>query len=149
MSDMSEFFTAEAASEGVVLPLFRTDGTKSDHWIRIRGVDSQEFRIAETQAKQDARRIFRENMTDDQKILAAMDARAALAARLVIEWSFNEPCTLDKVVEFFKKAPQILDAIDKVAGDRTLFFALKQTASTDGLSQKSNSAKPRKAAKRH
>jgi hypothetical protein len=44
--DMGAFYTRQKANEGIQLPLFLPDGTKTDHWIRIRGIDSDAFRIA-------------------------------------------------------------------------------------------------------
>ena len=148
MSDMSEFFTAETAEAGIKLPLFRPDGTQSEHWLKIRGVDSQEFRIAETLAKRSAAAAA--SIKDDrERAQMALDARTRLAASLVIDWSFDQPCTIDNVANFLKNAPQITDAIDRVSGDRALFFGIASTSFADGLTQKSNSAKSRKAAKRH
>jgi hypothetical protein len=44
--NMDAFYTRQKANEGIQLPLFLPDGTKTDHWIRIRGIDSDAFRIA-------------------------------------------------------------------------------------------------------
>ena len=54
---MEAFFTRERANEGVEVPLYTPDGTKSQHWIRIRGVDSDAFREAEANSKRDAFRV--------------------------------------------------------------------------------------------
>lgn len=34
---MESFFTRENANEGIELPLLLPDGTKTEHWLRIRG----------------------------------------------------------------------------------------------------------------
>ena len=44
---MDAFFTRGKANEGVQLPLYLPDGSKSEHWVRILGVDSDIFRAAE------------------------------------------------------------------------------------------------------
>lgn len=143
---MTEFYTTEAAEEGIKLPLYRPDGTQSDHWLTIRGVDSVHFRVAETIAKREAAKAA--SISDDEKRAeAGLDARTRLAASLVIGWSFDEKCTLSAVIEFLKKAPQITDAIDRVAGDRALFFGIASASSVDGSMQKSNLAKSPRAAK--
>ena len=51
---MQEFFTRGIANEGVKLPLSYPDGTLSEHWITVRGIDSDEFRRVETQSKRKA-----------------------------------------------------------------------------------------------
>lgn len=38
---MESFFTRENANEGIELPLLLPDGTKTEHWLRIRGVDAR------------------------------------------------------------------------------------------------------------
>ncbi len=131
---MSDFFTAEKAEQGIKLPLFRPDGTKSDHWIKVRGVDSREFRIAESIAKRNGMAIAQ--MGEEERAIALLDSRIDLIASLVIEWSFDEDCNRDSVVVFLKKAPQVADAIDRIAGDRSLFFGIASSDSVDGSMQK-------------
>ena len=48
---MESFFTRENANEGIELPLLLPDGTKTEHWLRIRGVDADGFRKAEARSK--------------------------------------------------------------------------------------------------
>lgn len=135
MIGMEGFFTSDKAEEGILLPLYLPDGRKSEHWLKIRGVDSREFRIAETLAKRKA--VIASQIEDDTKRAeAALDARIALASTLVIAWSFEEELTEKAVIEFFKKAPQIVDAVDRISGDRSLFFALSSQNSTTGSSEK-------------
>ena len=42
----SDFFTRAKANEGERMPLSLPDGTPTDEWLQIRGVDSDEFRVA-------------------------------------------------------------------------------------------------------
>jgi hypothetical protein len=143
---MTEFYTSQSAEDGVVLPLYKPDGSKSDHTIKIRGVDSEVFRIAEALAKRRAVDVGR--LTDENdRAAAALNARIELAASLVIDWTFDEKCNHANVVKFFQNAPQIVDMVDRIAGDRSLFFALKGSGSVDGSNQSSTSTKPRRAAK--
>lgn len=120
--DMESFFTREKANSGVEVPLYRPDGTKSEHSIRIRGVDSDVFRAAEAEARRKGMDIA---MVSDQeeRAKAIQEAKLRLVASLVISWSFEKECTLDNVMEFFRNAPQIADAVDQVASKRSLFFA--------------------------
>lgn len=140
---MEAFFTRERANEGVEVPLYTPDGTKSQHWIRIRGVDSDAFREAEANSKRDA---FRVASIEDtvERAKAIQDAKLNLIAALVISWSFEKECTLENVKEFFRQAPQIADAVDQVASKRALFFGRGSSNSQSSLSQSSDSTKNQK-----
>ena len=118
---MEEFYTRTKANEGVKLPLSTPDGEKTDHWLMILGVDSDVFREAESEAK---RSLI-------QKKADPKEAMLSVVASLVSDWSFDKPCTQEEVKAFLKEAPQIADAVDKVAGDRKLFFALRSSGSND------------------
>ncbi|ALH23697.1 hypothetical protein PaMx11_23 [Pseudomonas phage PaMx11] len=121
-SGMEAFFTREKASLGVQLPLYAPTGEKTEHWLRIRGIDSDEFRAAEADARRDAMRVAAIEDLEERR-LAIQDAQRALIATLVIGWSFEQECTHDNVMKFFREAPQIQDAVDKAASRRALFFA--------------------------
>lgn len=118
---MDAFYTREKANKGIALPLYLPTGERADHWIHVRGIDSDEFRAAEAEHKREALRIA---MIEDPKerTLAIADARASLLAALVIDWSFDEPCTLENLKRFFREAPQLADSIDRAASRRDLFF---------------------------
>lgn len=141
--NMEAFFTREKANEGVEVPLYLPSGEKSDHWIRIRGVDSDHFRLAEADSRRQAMNIA---TIDDtlERAKAVADAKLALIAELVISWSFEKECTLENVKEFFRQAPQIADAVDQVASKRALFFGRGSSNSQSSLSQSSDSTKNQK-----
>lgn len=120
--DMESFFTREKANSGVEVPLYRPDGSKSEHTIRIRGVDSDVFRAAEADARRKGMDIAL--ISDPQeRSQAIQEAKLRLVSSLVISWSFEKECTPENVMEFFRNAPQIADAVDQVASKRSLFFA--------------------------
>lgn len=119
---MKNFFTRESANEGIEVPLYDPQsGKRTDEWIRIRGVDSDEFRGAELVVKRAMRLIV-----EDPKIIDKDERHRAeltgLVASLVISWSFPEECTRKNVIEFLKNAPQIEDSINQLATKRALFF---------------------------
>lgn len=118
---MEAFFTREKASLGVKLPLYTPTGAKTEHWLRIRGIDSDEFRAAEADARRDAVRVAGIEDLEERR-LAIQDAQRSLIATLVIDWSFEQECTHENVMKFFREAPQIQDAVDKAASRRALFF---------------------------
>ena len=141
--NMEAFFTREKANEGVEVPLYLPSGEKSNHWIRIRGVDSDHFRLAEADSRRQAMNIA---TIDDtlERAKAIADAKLALIAELVISWSFEQECTLENVKDFFRQAPQIADAVDQVASKRALFFGRGSSNSQSSLSQSSDSTKNQK-----
>lgn len=121
---MKEFFTRQAANEGVKLPLYLPDGTASDHWLLIRGVDSDDFREAETHAKRKALEISAEK---DAKKRDAMirDAELSCISALISDWSFDEECTTESKLTFLREAPQISDKVNQFAASRGNFYRKK------------------------
>jgi predicted restriction endonuclease len=134
---MESFYTREKANSGVEVPLYRPDGSKSEHHFLVRGVDSDVFRTAEAEARRKTMEIA---MISDslEKAKAIQTAKLTLIAHLVISWSFDQECTIENIVNFFREAPQIADAVDQVASKRALFFA--QRSSNSETSQEPSSA---------
>lgn len=124
---MDAFFTREKANEGIQVPLYLPDGTKSEHWLQIRGVDSDHFRLAEADSKREAMRVA---MIDDtlERAKAIAEVKLTLLSALVIGWSFDKECSVENIKEFFRQAPQIADAVDQVASKRTLFFGQRSSS---------------------
>lgn len=140
MNNLEAFYTKDLAEEGVMLPLDLPDGTPTEHWIRVRSVDSDAFRIAEAHSKRAALRIAANKELDDNgRILAARDTEFELIAALVVSWSFDMECTTSTVAKFLKQAPQIADEINKFACRRSLFYKGKSKSSTDGSEGSSSS----------
>lgn len=135
---MDAFFTREKANEGIKLPLWTPQGTKSEHWVRILGIDSDAFRAANAEAQRDAFRIAQiEDLTERSQAIA--DSKRRLVAALVVDWSFDRPCNVETVAEFFREAPQIMDAIDMASSKRALFFANRSSGSQPSPSTSSAS----------
>lgn len=121
---MESFFTADKAAEGIRLPLTDPTGRPTDHWLHIIGVDCDEFKLADTAAKRRAVELSAiEDETERDK--AIMEVTRNLTAKLVKGWSFDQPCTFENVVAFFKRAPQIQRAVDVAATSRRLFFKVE------------------------
>ena len=125
MSDMGQFHTREKANEGVKLPLVTPDGNETDHYLMVRGIDSDAFRAAESLAK---RAIITAGADADIQEIAK-EAALDVVTSLVSAWSFDDELTTDNIKGFLRDAPQITNEIDRIAGDRALFFALKSKAS--------------------
>ncbi len=135
---MDAFFTRDRANEGIELPLYLPSGRKSGHWLRVLGVDSDSFRLAEADSKRDAFRIA--SMEDKEKRAGEIHAsKRRLIATLIVGWSFPQPCTSKNVEEFLRQAPQIMDAVDTVASRRALFFGARSSSSRPTPSDSSSS----------
>lgn len=135
---MEMFHTRKGANEGITVPLYTPKGDKTAHWIQIRGVDSDEFRLAEADSKRDVMRIAQ--IEDHRQRLAEVElSKLRLIAVLVIAWSFAKECTPENVLAFLQEAPQIADAIDTAASRRSLFFAARSSSSQSTPSTSSSS----------
>lgn len=135
---MEAFFTRSIANEGIELPLYSPTGEKTEHWLRVRGIDSDEFRAAEANAKRDAFQIASvEDMAERARLVT--ESQRKLIASLVVGWSFEQECTLENVMAFFREAPQIQEAVDRAASRRALFFAARSSSSPPSPSTSSDS----------
>lgn len=144
---MKEFYTRQTANEGVQLPLYHPDGTLSEHWIKVRGVDSDQFRQAEAKAKRKA--VEMAQIKDDQERAEAVrETELECIAVLIADWSFPEPCEFNIVVNFLREAPQIADMVNRFAARRAEFFGKKSKSSATGSKRKSSSKSAPKAPKR-
>ncbi len=124
---MEAFFTREKANSGIKVPLSLPNGEVSDHYLMIRGVDSDSFRDADTKARRNAA-IVVDMETDEEKDSFLEDSRLDILASLLISWSFEEECNPENIKKLFKEAPQIADAVDKVAAKRSLFFGKESSS---------------------
>ena len=134
---MKEFFTREKANKGIELPLFFPDGSKSEHSLTVRGVDSDHFRKAEAHAKRKAIEISEVEKLEDREE-AVREIELECIASLVAGWTFEEKFTPVNVVNFLREAPQIAIMVARFAARRSLFFQKKQESSTSGQNLKSN-----------
>jgi hypothetical protein len=136
MSDIEKFFTRQKANEGIVLPLTLPDGTPTEHSITIYGVDSDSYRTEEAESK---RKAFEIAASGDRAAASIMirDGRVTLVASMVKSWTMDLPCTKENVVRLLQEAPQITDAIDRLASDRRSFFKPSLNSSTPTPGQSS------------
>jgi hypothetical protein len=129
---MEEFFTKDAANEGIKIPLHLPSGEKSEHTITIYGVDSDEFYCALQSEKRKLSLIEMEaNLLKGRERLDFInekqrESESTVLANLIKDWTFEMECTIENKIHFVKNAPQIGEQINKISGDRKLFFALGQ-----------------------
>ena len=90
----SDYYTRDAANEGVRLDLVRPDETESDDYLCVRGMDSDVFRAALSKVRQDGVSI---GLIKDEKEreTAHQQASLKLLATLIKSWSFDEELTID------------------------------------------------------
>ena len=121
---MQEFFTRERANNGIRVPLHFPDGSLSEHWLQIGGVDSDAFRAAELKAKRYAIDIAQIE-SEGEKAAAIRKTELECVASLILGWSFEEPLTIENVVKFLTEAPQIADMVNRLAAKRSEFYSKK------------------------
>lgn len=134
---MEDFFTREKANEGILVPLNLPDGTPSEHWIKIRGIDSDAFRRAEAESKRKmmefARDLADKKLTPEQEREARQafvdQSRLELIAALAFEWSFPVELNKEMITKFLTEAPNQADILDRLAYDRVAFFKKKSMPS--------------------
>lgn len=142
----SDFFTRTKANEGVKMPLSLPDGTPTDEYLIIRGVDSDVYRKAND--KRMRRAIEISKIEDDEEREAALkELTTETLVSLVAGWSFEEECTPEAVRELLYEAPHIADAIDVFAVDRKRFFGKPQGSSLNTRKRSSDSASHQKGRK--
>lgn len=121
MAEMDKFFTREKANSGIKVPLSLPNGEKSEHFFIVRGIDSDSFRDADNRARRSALVISELDSSEDKEQLVK-DAHLDILVSLIADWSFEEECTPESVRKLFIEAPQLADAVDRVAAKRSLFF---------------------------
>ncbi len=128
MDPKALFYTREAANTGIRIPLFQPDGKPTEHFLQVRGVDSDAWHAAQAASRQ---RLMAAS-ADPAKIekLDPEEERITLLTALVMGWSFPDACTPEAVRAFLKEAPQIATEIDRIASNRRSFFAGSSNSST-------------------
>jgi len=124
----SDFFTRAKANEGERMPLSLPDGTPTDEWLQIRGVDSDHFRHALDEFRRKS--LSAASLKDlEEKAEKAEAARLELNAALVIGWSFDAEFSEAALLEFLRESPYIAAEVDRFASDRRRFFGKRSTGS--------------------
>lgn len=119
-SSMEMFFTRGNANKGIKLPLYTPDGLKTEHWVRILGVDSDSYRAVEHEERRKA--LTLRGKTEEEITQAMNESSDRILSSIIVEWSFEEECNTENKLKFLREAPQIAEQINKFSGDRRLFF---------------------------
>lgn len=128
MSEIDLFKTRSKANEGVKVPLSTPDGKKTEHWLQIRSIWSDEYQAARSelirQAIEDGKKLAEAKPEEANTLRKEADRlrRAKAAASLVAGWSFDIEFSEEAVADFLLEAPQILAHVERIAEDGTRFF---------------------------
>lgn len=117
MGSIKNYFTRQAHNEGVRLYIAAPDGSETQDWVEIRGIESDIFRETRNQSEAELYASLN-GITDTKERIAKIesvreDARLRLLVSLVKAWSFDEECNEENIIALLKEAPFIADFIDK------------------------------------
>lgn len=123
MGSFKKYDLSKGADALHVLP-FTFPGVKSTgETVTIRSYYSEEFREANSKAARQLstmRSALPKGEEIDDNVVKAINDRAFAA--LVADWSFDEPCTIENIVEFFKANPHFFDVVNVSCANDSLFF---------------------------
>ncbi len=129
---LSDFATRAEANEGKKLFLLLPDGTPTEEYLLVRGIDSDEFRAAKTAA---SRAVFEldKKQLDDKAFIKKFDEDAEFTQfqALVIGWSLEEEFTPDNLKLLLTESPNIRERVNNFAANRAEFFKKKPPVSAD------------------
>ena len=111
------FNIVNKSEEGVKMPLHLPNGQETTSWLKLRGANSPTFEVAVGQADREQLELVgkEDKMSTEEYNGARREITRRMLSVLVVDWSFDKPCTHEKVVEFFKGAPQIQRSVDTFA----------------------------------
>lgn len=151
----SKFFTREKANAGIKLELKLPDGTPTECWIKVRGVDSDAYKKAAAEMRLRALALMGSDNEEDKAKLQDMakgelhkSELLEMHASLVADWYILDeddkpiPFTPENVRTFLREAPQIAEQINEVSTRRKLFFGKSLKSSTPTPEPSSSSPSP-------
>lgn len=137
MASIKQFFVREKANAGTVVRF----GFPVEGWLRVRGVDSDAFRMAEVEERRQLLKLAEIKDADERKQAINENSREwelRMMASVVCEWGFDEPCTPANVIELLREAPYVLDKVKEVVENRARFFVSESATSSDSPSTSSD-----------
>lgn len=119
--------TLAAANAGLQMSIKGPDGKETEDWIKVRGIDSEAFQQASRTMRREVMLYLEDkgsqSRVTEEYLKFTSDQQLKMQAALVLEWSFEEPCTVDNVVELFKSAPYIAEQVDAFSSKRERFVS--------------------------
>lgn len=130
---LADFYTREHGNAGHKLALPSPSGTPSEHWLRVASVDSDIFRDSELRYRREVAALAQRNPTPEEQQAHLKAMRIELLSRLVLSWSFEEPCDTTNVSNLLREAPYIADLVDVASANRRLFLPAPASNSLSSL----------------
>lgn len=116
------------------MSLFLPDGSPTEHWLLVAGIDSDVFRKAQSEQNRVTLDLSDQKdegtITEDQAEELFELSRTHLLSATILDWSFDSECTEETKVELLTEAPQIATAINLFVGSRKSFFKNGSKGST-------------------
>lgn len=141
MGDKSyaRFLTRPIANEGVKVYLYDPYGSKTEHWLRILGEDSDVYRRGQSELYRQAVKTAQNNEED---VNAQFEAKSIeVLASCIVDWSFPEEATMQEKIAFLSDAPRVRDTIEQTIRNTGLFFKKKPKSSSSTAKSGSSSTK--------
>lgn len=135
---MEQFFTREVGNRGRKFFLSLPTGEITEHWVVIRSVDSDEFRLTDSEVRRELLSLVDQDDNKDKSEKVEELVRKTVAS-LIADWSFDQECTMENRMKFLKEAPQIQDMVNRLSAQRKVFFVEGSNGSSSGLNPHSDS----------
>jgi len=119
---IEDFFTLAQSEAGVKVPLVLPDGTKTEHWFKVLGVDSDAFRKGSVGIHQRFLKSAGKELPLEERVTEKRQKDLLFLTLLISEWSLEQPCTEENKARVLLNAPELADTVDTFANDRTNFF---------------------------
>lgn len=126
---LSDFFTLSALEKGKKLPLTLPDGTETEYHLMVLGADAPAARKALLEASRILRDEGKEGLSVEAETEIAQRANLHYRSALAFDWSLPVPYSKEAIAELLLNNPGLANDVERLASDRTRFFAKDLPAS--------------------
>lgn len=126
---LSDFFTLGALEKGKKLPLTLPDGTETEYHLMVLGADAPAARKALLEASRILRDEGKEGLSVEAEAEIAQRANLHYRSALAFDWSLPVPYSKEAIAELLLNNPGLANDVERLASDRTRFFAKDSPAS--------------------
>lgn len=126
---LSDFFTLSALEKGKKLPLTLPDGTETEYHLMVLGADAPAARKALLEASRILRDEGKEGLSVEAEAEIAQRANLHYRSALAFDWSLPVPYSKEAIAELLLNNPGLANDVERLASDRTRFFAKDSPAS--------------------
>ena len=129
---LADLYTRPTANTSRKMYVELPDGTSSDeYYLEVLNVESDAFRIAETNAKRKAVEYAR--LEDEDEISEKQRAlEADMLASLVVGWNFEDKFSKGAVIELLTESAGNRDKLARFSATRSHWFSVKPKSSSGG-----------------